>query len=60
MLDGSHLNSFENHVIGHHLALRVEDLGRSRQIHAGLQHCNQAEHEQLKATVLHDGVFPEA
>lgn len=56
-MDGSHLDFLQDHVVGHPLALGIEDLRRSRHIHAALQDSGEAEGEQLQDSILQDGVI---
>ena len=60
-MDGCHLDFLQDHVVGHPLALRVEDLRRSRYIHAALQDNGEAEGEgergQLQDSILQHGVI---
>lgn len=60
-MDGSHLDFLQDHVVGHPLALRVEDLRRSGHVHAALQDSGEgesdSENEELQDSMLQDGVI---
>jgi len=58
-VDGGHLDFLQDHVVGHPLALGVEDLRRSGHIHAALQDSSEAEGESepLQDSILQHGVI---
>lgn len=64
-MDGRHLDFLQDHVVGHPLALGVEDLRRSGYIHTALQDNGEAEGKaegegergQLQDSILQHGVI---
>lgn len=58
-MDGRHLDFLQDHVLGHPLALGVEDLRRSGYIHTAWQDKGEAEGEggQLQDSILQHGVI---
>jgi hypothetical protein len=57
LMNGSHLNLLQNHVIGEDLAFLVVDLRGSRHIHAGLQNRDDQKESELQGGILVDGVL---